>query len=224
MLMKTFQKDKNPIALENNIEINKPEDYFKEEVKDMFNLTIEMLSLSRQAFKKLNRENLSESLNYGKQIHNKEKKLTNNLVIQLTNNKDLFYKLQGIDLIPSHLERIGDNIELLIRCTTKIIDDGICFSDKAIKEINTLFEITVEIIKSTRDASITQNEVLINHIKQENNKFQEMVAEFSLWHYDRLIEGVCMPKSSSAYLALLDYLSEILKHVRLITQRIKSQN
>jgi len=28
--MKTFQKDKNPIALENNIEINKPEDYFKE--------------------------------------------------------------------------------------------------------------------------------------------------------------------------------------------------
>ena len=55
----------------------------------MFNLTIEMLSLSRQAFKKLNRENLSESLNYGKQIHNKEKKLTNNLVIQLTNNKEL---------------------------------------------------------------------------------------------------------------------------------------
>lgn len=220
MFMKTIQDNNNPTVSDNNIEINKPEYYFKEQVKDMFNLTIEMLSLSRQGFKKLNREKLTESLNYGKQIHNKEKILTNNLVVQLTNNKELFSKLQGIDLIPAHLERIGDNIELLIRCTSNIIDDGICFSEKAIKEINTLFEITLEIIESTRDASITQNEVLINHIKEESSKFEEMVAEFSQWHYDRLIEGVCMPKSSSSYIALLDYLSEILKHIRFITQRI----
>ncbi len=222
MYMRTVRKDENPIALVHNIKIDDPEHYFNEEIKGMFNLTIEMLSASWQGFKKLNREKLSESMQYGKLIHDKEKELTNNIVVELTKNKDLFNKLQGIDFIPAHLERIGDNIELLVRCTTNIIEDGICFSEKAIKEINTLFEITIDIIKSTRDASITGNEVLINHINEENNKFQNMVAEYSIWHYDRLIEGVCMPIASSAYLALLDYLSEILKHLRIITQRIKS--
>ncbi|NIP37915.1 MAG: hypothetical protein GWO07_02540 [Candidatus Dadabacteria bacterium] len=218
--MKTAEKDINSVASENRSDLNNPELYFKQEVKDMFDLTIEMLSLSRQGFNKLNRAKLSQSLNYGKQIHNKEKKLTNNLVIKLTNDKELFAKLQGIDLIPSHLERIGDNIELLVRCTSNIIDEGLCFSEKAIREINTLFEIAEEMIRSTRDASITKNEFLINHINEENDKFGQMVSEFSQWHYDRLIEGICTPKSSSAYLALLDYLSEILKHIRLITQRI----
>ncbi|NIP30531.1 MAG: hypothetical protein GTN99_11020 [Candidatus Dadabacteria bacterium] len=218
--MKTVQSDQIPAEPENNLEMTRPAHYFKKEVSDMFDLTIEMLSLTRLGFNKLNRDKLSESLNYGRQIHNKEKILTNNLVLELTNNKELFNELQGIDLIPTHLERIGDNIELLVRCTSNIIDEGICFSEKAIKEINTLFEIAEEMIKSTRDASITQNEFLINHINEEYDRFQDMVAEFSQWHYERLIEGICTPKSSSAYLALLDYLSEILKHLRLITQRI----
>lgn len=217
------QKSKTSKISELNNENTHAKHSFRDELKDMFDLTIEMLSLAHQGFKKSNYDKLSESLNYGKRIHEKEKLLTNNLVIILTKNKELFQDLQGIDFVPSHLERIGDNIELLIRCTTKIIDEGICFSDKAINEINTLFELTKEIIIIARDASINQNEFLINHMNEETRKFQHMVSEFSQWHYDRLIEGICTPKSSSLYIAILDYLSEILKHLRFISERISSQ-
>ena len=46
------------------------------------------------------------------------------------------------------------------------------------------------------------------------------MGEYSLSHYDCLIEGTCMPKSSSIYLAILDYLSDIEKHIRKIADRI----
>ena len=39
-------------------------------------------------------------------------------------------------------------------------------------------------------------------------------------HEERLIEGVCMPKASSAYLAMLDYLREITRHARRIGTRV----
>jgi Na+/phosphate symporter len=43
-------------------------------------------------------------------------------------------------------------------------------------------------------------------------------------HEDRLVDGVCRPTSSSAYLAILDYLREIMRHARLIARRVARSN
>ena len=127
----------------------------------------------------------------------------------------------GIGHIPSHLERIGDNIELLLRCSVTIIKEGVCFSDRAIKEINTLFDKSIEILQSASDALKTNDMEKLVNIREEGRKFQEIIGGYSLSHYDRLIEGVCMPKSSSSYLAILDYLSGIEKHIRNIVERME---
>ena len=53
-------------------------------------------------------------------------------------------------------------------------------------------------------------------------RFEELATEYARAHEDRLVEGVCRPASSSAYLGILDYLREITRHARLIARRIGS--
>jgi len=51
-------------------------------------------------------------------------------------------------------------------------------------------------------------------------RFQDLATEYARAHEERMVEGVCRPASSSAYLAILDYLREITRHSRLIARRI----
>jgi Na+/phosphate symporter len=190
------------------------------EILRMFDLAREMFVFTWEGFKRLDEERLSKAEKIGKELHEKEKVLTHSIMSRYSRGEKVNDQL-SIGHIPSHLERIGDNIELLLRCGVTIIKDGVCFSDRAINEINTLFDKGIEILQSASDAlEAKEREKLVN-IREEGRKFQEIIGEHSLSHYDRLIEGVCVPKSSSSYLAMLDYLSGIEKHIRNIVDRME---
>lgn len=191
------------------------------EIIDMCDLAKEMFELTWKGFRRQNEEGLYRAEKIGRVIHEKEKVLTHSIMTRLAGGEGSDDE-QGLSYIPSHLERIGDNIELLIRCTRTIIQEGICFSDKANKELNTLFKKADEILQITADAIKTKDKDHIGNIKQEGKRLQEIISDYSLSHYDRLSEGTCIPKASSSFLAIVDYLSEIEKHTRKIADRITS--
>ena len=201
--------------LNNNV-IKEPN--FELDVLRMCESTKEMFELTFEGFRKLNKERLSQAEEIGQEIHLKEKTLVPLIIAALSKSREPARNLELLSLVPTHLERIGDNIELLIRCSNSIIEDGICFSDKALKEINMLFENLTELLQYVGDIIKTNNKVLVTHVLEEIKNFQEIVNEYSIWHYDRLIEGSCLPKASSSYLALIDYLSEIASHIKWITR------
>ncbi|MEE9214429.1 MAG: PhoU domain-containing protein [Thermodesulfobacteriota bacterium] len=201
--------------LNNNV-IKEPN--FELEILRMCESTKEMFELTFEGFRKLNKERLSQAEEIGQEIHLKEKTLVPLIIAALSKSREPTRNLELLSLVPTHLERIGDNIELLIRCSNSIIEDGICFSDKALKEINMLFENLTELLQYVGDIIKTNNKVLVTHVLEEIKNFQEIVNEYSIWHYDRLIEGSCLPKASSSYLALIDYLSEIASHIKWITR------
>jgi Na+/phosphate symporter len=190
------------------------------EISIMFDLAKQMFLFTWEGFKKLDEQRLREAEKIGKELHEKEKMLTHSIMTRYSSGEKVNNQI-GIGHIPSHLERIGDNIELLSRCSVTIIKEGVCFSDRAINEINTLFDKAIEIIQSASDALKTNDKEKLVNIREEGRKFQEIISGYSLSHYDRLIEGVCMPKSSSSYLAILDYLSGIEKHIRNIVERME---
>ena len=190
------------------------------EILKMFDLAKEMFVFTWEGFKKLDEERLREAQKIGKELHEKEKVLTHSIMTKYSRGENLSDEIT-IGRIPSHLERIGDNIELLLRCGGSIIQDGVCFSDRAISEINTLFDKAIEILQFAGDALMTNDKEKLLKVREEGRKFQEIIGEYSLTHYDRLIEGVCMPKASSLYLAMLDYLSGIEKHIRNIVERME---
>ncbi|HEX9666599.1 MAG TPA: hypothetical protein VGA95_08600 [Thermodesulfobacteriota bacterium] len=190
------------------------------EILSMFDSAEEMFLLTWEGFKRLDKDRLHKAERIGRELHGKEKMLTHAIMIKYSGGEEANNQI-GFGYIPSHLERIGDNIELLLRCSVTIIKEGVCFSDRAIKEINTLFDKSIEILQSASDALKTNDMEKLVNIREEGRKFQEIIGGYSLSHYDRLIEGVCMPKSSSSYLAILDYLSGIEKHIRNIVERME---
>lgn len=190
------------------------------ETHAMCRKTVEMLRLTWEGFRKQETEPLQPAETLCREVHQREKTLTELVMKKLAGQADLPEADQKLFFIPMHLERIGDNTELLIRAIKTMIQEGIPFSERAMKEINLLFEKTIELVECVQDVIITQNRILIKHILEEGQRYEELANEYAVVHQQRLIEGVCIPKASSVYLAILDDLRGIEWHTRQIAQKL----
>lgn len=178
----------------------------------------EMLRLTWEGFRRQDREMLGQAEALGRTIHRREKELTPWVIGQLKASPPVGAD-RGLLFAPSHLERIGDHIEDLVRGIRNMMTEGVLFTERGLREINTLFEQAVELLQCTRDAVQTGNRVLFHHIPEAGDRFQSQAGEFALAHQQRLIEGVCVPRASSLYLAILDALRGIERHTREIARQ-----
>ncbi len=185
------------------------------------NQTIDMLRMAREAFLKQRRPLVAEVLTLGGDVHRAEKALIANLVPGTTDGgapaggERIF--------VPMHLERIGDNIEAFARAIERQAQDGIVFTDRAVNEIDRLLEKATELLEATRDILLTGNRTLVHHVLTDGPCFQATATEFASFHQERLIQGVCVPRASSIYLAMVDYLRGVERHLRDIVQKVSGQ-
>jgi hypothetical protein len=171
-----------------------------------------MLSLTWASFRQPHGSTLDRAGSLGRSIHKREKELTALLMAGPADDRLRF--------VPAHLERIGDAGEGLIRCLRTMEAEGALFTDRGVREINTLFENALELLRCARDVAMTGNRVLTRHVTLESTRFQDLASEFARAHEQRLIEGVCMTTASSSYLAILDHLREVVRHTRRIADRM----
>jgi Na+/phosphate symporter len=190
------------------------------DIHQMCRQTVKMLKLTWEGFKAQDVALLQQAERLGQQIHQQEKTLTTLAVQQSSQQAGTPGVVQGLFLVPVHLERIGDNIELLVRALTTVVQEGIPFTERAVRELNILFEKAIELLECVRDVIPTQNRVLIHHIQVEGPRYGEMIDEYALSHQQRLIEGVCLPRASSIFVALLDYLKGIESHICQIAAKL----
>jgi Na+/phosphate symporter len=178
----------------------------------VFDETIEMLALTWASFRRHDAATLDRAGALGRSIHKREKELTELLVAGPADDRVRF--------VPSHLERIGDAVEGLIRCLRTMEAEGTLFTERGVRETNTLFENAIELLRCARDLALTGNRVLTRHIAVEGTRFHDLASDFAQAHEQRLIEGVCLARASSSYLAILDYLREVVRHTQRIADRV----
>jgi Na+/phosphate symporter len=191
------------------------------EVFQMGVKALEMLKLTRDAFVRQDRKLLGPAAKLGQEIHHQERALIESLVRGSGGGWAASQEDEPI-YIPMHLERIGDNIESLAGAIRKMIDDGVLFTDRATKELSGLFGSAIEMAECIRDAVRTDNRTLIKHVLEEGPRVEARANDYALFHQQRLIEGVCLPRSSSVYLAMLDYLKGVEWHARQIAKKLAS--
>jgi len=191
------------------------------EIHEMCQQTVEMLRLTWEGFRKQDPRPLEPAHTLGREIHRREKALTE-LVVRAPAAPGVAGPGPELLFVPMHLERIGDNIEFLVRATQTMVREGVPFTERAMREINALFEKAIELMECVRDAVLTRNRVLVAHVLAEGQRYERIADEYALAHQQRLIEGVCMARASSVYLALLDYLKGIEWHTRQIAQRLSA--
>lgn len=176
------------------------------ELADMAGRCVEMLDLLWQGFRRQDTAPFEEAAKLGREIHAQEKALT-------AAAGDLLF-------VPMHLERVGDNLEALQGAVTSMVREGVPFTERAMREIGSLFERTVEQLECLRDAVITENRVLLRHVIESGRQHAQLADDYALAHQRRLVEGVCLPRASSLYLAMLDYFKGVGAHARKIAEQL----
>jgi len=182
----------------------------------MFRDALQMLSLTWESFHGRDPGKMDMAAVLGGAIHKQEKELTERLLAAPPES-------DGLRFVPSHIERAGDAIEGLLRCLGTMEAEGTVFTEGGVSEIDRLFDRATELLECTRDLVLTRNRVLARHVEIESMRFEDRAAEYARAHEARLVDGVCMPEASSAYLTMLDYLREVTRHARRIAARIVPQ-
>ncbi len=183
--------------------------------------TIAMLRMAREAFLKQRPALVHDVLALGQDVHRAEKTLTAGLVPAAASGRTP-QEAERI-FVPMHLERIGDNIEAFARAVERQAKDGVVFTDRAVHEIDRLLDKVLELLEATRDVLRTGNRTLVHHVLTDGPCFQATATEFASFHQERLIQGLCVPRASSIYLAMVDYLRGVERHQRDIVQKVSGQ-
>jgi hypothetical protein len=108
----------------------------------------------------------------------------------------------------------------LLATVRAMVEESVPFTDRATREINSLFEKGIELVECARDALATENRVLVRHILSSGAQYAQLANDYAMAHQQRLAEGVCLPRASSVYLGLLEYLKGVGWHARQITEEL----
>jgi Na+/phosphate symporter len=209
------------MAMESEAVVGKPEGV-RGELHEMCQQTVEMLELAWKGFRKQYKGPLELAEKLGREVHQREKALTKLAVKKSAGQAAALGADQELLLVPMHLERIGDNIEFLVRAIRTMVREGILFTDQEMSDVNALFEQAIGLVECVRDVIRTKNRVLLKHMVEEGQRYEEMANEYTLFHQQRLLKGVGMPKASSVYVAIVDYFKGIESHIRQIAQKLSA--
>lgn len=178
-----------------------------------------ILSLCRDGFMKHKVVMIDQANEVSRAIHDEENELIG-LLSNKTAKTDMDKEMiKSMMAVIGHLEMATNGLDGILHCVKEKVNEGVLFSDKGVNEISHLFKETLEIIKTAGDAVLTKNEVLKKYIADKYISLGQTVDAYSEEHEDRLIKGVCQPRSSSLYLNIVDSLMKVVGHIKQATDR-----
>ncbi len=186
----------------------------RDAVLEMCDIAGRMLPLTRGAFLQHSRSGLDQVAALGRDLHLREKRLTDHVAMQLREYPWSLGKAEHLAFLPGALERIGDSVEALARCAESIHREGVPLSDRALAEIVELFNRVTDLLEQMAASIRTGDQSGLPRVREAGQRFQAWSEEVALSHYERLIRGVCAPRASSIFLAMLDYFREIERYIR----------
>lgn len=179
-----------------------------------------ILSLCMDGFMKHKISMINEANEVSRAIHDEENELIellSNKAAKAAKDKDM---IKAIMAVIGHIEMATSGLDGILKCVKEKVNEGVLFSDKGVSEISHLFKETLEIIKTAGDVILTKNEVLKKYIADKYVSLGQTVDAYSEEHEDRLIKGVCQPRSSSLYLNIVDSLMKVVGHVKQAIDRL----
>ena len=117
-----------------------------------------------------------------------------------------------VNLLPQ-LQLMAVNLRNLINEKKKKIESNLLFTDKAMNEIKELYALMQNQFQDTTDYILTRNSRLRIHIKTGMENLFKRADEYVTGHETRLITGVCMPKASYSYLAIVDSIKAVSREL-----------
>lgn len=183
---------------------------------------IKMLERSFQGFKKLSEESFSKVEEARKEVQQQSTELAN-LIVSKSNMPDYGKEWARPYLsMASSFDRMAYNIDGILDRLRAMTREHVVFSDRAIREVNDVFQKAMDLQESLPDLILNQDLHLAQHIGEQVRSVFKIANGFSEEHEERLIQGICMPKSSPMYLGILESLKGIFAHILEVSGKVVS--
>jgi Na+/phosphate symporter len=183
---------------------------------------IKMLELSFQGFRKHTEESLNEAEKAKDEIRKNSSELAQLLILKSSPYEKGKEWAKPYLSMASSFDRMTFNIEGMVDRLKSKVQNKILFSDRAVKEINDIFQGTMDLLESLPNLILTQNKLLAQHIGEQVRSLFTIATGYSEEHEERLIQGICVPKHSPIYLGILESLKGIITQTLEVSGKIVS--
>ncbi|MCX8123311.1 MAG: Na/Pi cotransporter family protein [Spirochaetes bacterium] len=187
-------------------------------VLEMFDMVMEVFhhpkeKLGTQVEQIIKLENLTDHL---------EKEISNFLVNILQNNISYEQSEEVSSLLHTvnELERIGDNCESLLKLIRRKYEQGIEFSDEAVKGIDEIAVKVREFLVLINDNITIRNKDIMSDSKFLEDRIDELRNELRKGHVNRLNEGICDVNAGLIFIDMLSKFEKIGDHAFNVAESI----
>lgn len=122
--------------------------------------------------------------------------------------------------LASHCDRMAYNVDGILDRLERMTREGLLFSDRGVREVSTVARETIDLMENLPDLIATRNRLLAQQIQQNAKNLFKTIDDYAEEHEERLIEGLCMPKSAPIYLGLLESFKALTFHSLEISERV----
>jgi len=183
---------------------------------------IKMLELAFEGFRRSTEKSFKEAEEVNDRIHQYSSELTSSIISKSPSSERGREWAKSYLSIASSFDRMTYNIEgILDRLRTKS-QNHILFSDRAVKEVNDVFQEAMRLLENLPNLITTQYKRLAQRIGEEVRTIFKIANGYSEGHEERLLQGICVPKSSPIYLGILESLKGVIVNTLEVSGKIVS--
>ena len=182
----------------------------------------DMLELAFQAFRKPTDETISEAEAAKNEVQNSSAELTRFLIEKSASPEEGKEKVKPFLSVASSFDRMMYNIEGLLNQLRIMVRENITFSDRAVKETNDVFQEAMNLLGNLPGLIGTQDKAEAQQMGEKIRPIFKIANGYSESHEERLMHGICLPKSSPIYLGILESLKGIFVHILEISGKLVS--
>ncbi|WP_068674296.1 Na/Pi cotransporter family protein [Oceanobacillus sp. Castelsardo] len=122
------------------------------------------------------------------------------------------------------IERIGDHFENLIELVDYKISNKVQISDKAMGELNTMFDLTTTTVKQAVDALNESDREKALEVVQREEEIDKMERDYRKRHIIRMNEGLCSGSAGIVFVDIISNLERIGDHAVNIAEYVLGHN
>jgi Na+/phosphate symporter len=181
-----------------------------------------MLNLAFEAFRKPTEECFRDAEEVKKGILQYSSELTNLIISKSPSIEKKKGSVKPYLSIASSFDRMTYNVEGILDRLRAKSGKHILFSERAVREVNDIFQETIRLLEYLPSLMTTENKLLGQRIGEDGRSVFEIVNAYSEEHEERLIQGICEPEHSPIYLGILESLKGVTVHTLEVSGKIVS--